>query len=143
MFTDIDPWPLVCEQLEKEIAAHSATVFKASDATVLYETPFMPKQSSKPLTNPDNVVLFTEARREQRASFDEQLQQEAQRKEEEEIKRKALREIQEKKELVEYRKSLVHKAQPIKCYTGVVVAPSDKPVTTPISPVFHTDKRVR
>ena len=131
-------------QLEDEVKmAKHALEFRARDASVLYKRPFLPHPSHKPLTNPENVVLSTEVRSSQRAVFDERLQEEAQHREEENLRRKALREIQEANELTEYRKSLVHKAQPIKQYTGMNVVRGDKPVTQPISPHFHTDSRMR
>ena len=131
-------------QLHNEVMkAKEDLEFKASEASVLYERPFLPRQSYKPLTNPEDIVLSTEVRSSQRAEFNEKLQEEAQHREEENLRRKALREIQEVKEITEYRKSLVHKAQPIKQYTGVTVARSDKPITQPISPHFHTDSRMR
>lgn len=132
------------QQLDREESeARAATVFKASEATVLYEIPFMPHQSDKPVTNPDEFTLNTEVRSTQRAAFDENLQKETKRKEEDNLIRRALHEIQEKKELSDYRKSLVHKAQPIKQYSMVKVTHSDKLPTKPISPIFQLDKRVR
>lgn len=102
----------------------------------------MPHQSEKKLTNTDNFTLNTELRSSQRATFDEKLQKEAKRKEEEDLQRKALHEIQEKSKLKEYRKSLVHKAGPVKHHPVVNIVHGDKPLTEPVSPYFHTDKRL-
>ncbi len=97
----------------------------------------------KPLTNVEEFTLNTELRSSQRAAFDEKLQKEAKRMEEENLQRKALHEIQEKTELKEYRKKLVHKAGPVKHYSRVNVVQSEKTLTTPVSPHLHTDKRLK
>lgn len=110
---------------------------------MLHERPFIPHQSKKPLTDIDKFTLNTELRSSQRATFDEKLQMEAKKKEEEDFQRRALHEIQEKSELKEYRKTLVHKAGPVKQYPAVNIITGDRPLTAPRSPHFHTDKRLR
>ena len=130
--------------MEKESEkAKEAAEFKAHDAKVLYTKPFQPQQSKRPLTDTDDVILSTEVRGRQRAVYDANLQLEALKKENDNLRRKALREIQEKREVTEYRKTLVHKAQPINEYAPVVIHPSDKLPTLPISPHFRTESRLR
>lgn len=130
--------------MEKESEkVKEAAEFKAHDAKVLYTKPFQPQQSNKPLTDTDDFILRTEIRGRQRSVYNAQQQLEALKKEQDNLKRKALREIQEKREMTVYRKTLVHKAQPINEYTPVVIHPSDKLPTQPISPHFRTENRLR
>lgn len=130
--------------MEKEIEkAKEATEFKAHDAKVLYTKPFQPHHSTKVVTDTDNFVLNTEVRGKQRTIYNAKLQQEALKQEQANLRRRALREIQEKKELSKFRETLVHKAQPVNKYPSVTVLPSGKGPTEPVSPYFHTDSRLR
>lgn len=114
--------------------------FKARDASVLYSKPFSPEKSTKPLTRVDNVVLHSQLRSGLRAKYEAARQGRADLLLEENLQRRALREAEEAKEVAKYRKGLVHKAQPIGRYAPVVVKPSQKPVTQPISPHFEVDR---
>ena len=61
----------------------------------------------------------------------------------ENLQRRALREAEEAKEITTYRKNLVHKAKPINQYAPIIIKPSTKPVTEPVSPNFEVDKVLR
>lgn len=121
---------------EKQDAAN----FKAKDASIVYAKPFAPEKSTKPLTHVENVVLRSELRSSQRAKYEADKQERTNFLEVENLQRRALREARETKEIAGYRKSLVHKAQPIGQYRRVVIKPSDRPVTQPISPHFEVDR---
>ena len=97
----------------------------------------------KPLLTVDNVVLHSEIRSEQRAKYDTKRMREDYERMTENLQRRALRAAEESKELTEYRKKLVHKAQPIHHYAPLVVKACDRPITLPKSPHFLTDDRIR
>lgn len=115
--------------------------FKAKDASILYSKPFMAEKSSKPLTRVENIILHSSVRSSQRAEFEAIKKRKSHFVEVENLQRRALREAEEAKEIAQYRKSLVHKARPIQHYAPIVIKPSDRPVTNPISPHFKTDAR--
>jgi len=54
-----------------------------------------------------------------------------------------IKNAEEREELERLRRDAVHKAQPIKHYKTMDVKPSVKPLTTPMSPHFKTDTRLR
>lgn len=117
--------------------------FRAQGTSVLYKKPFMPKKPNRPLTSIDNFHLHTELRSEKRAKFDADRFRKEREIEVENLKRRALRDAEEAKEISKLRKTLVHKAQPIHHYEPVVVHTSDIPITVPVSPRFLTDERLR
>ena len=103
----------------------------------------MPKKSSKPLATIDNFQLHTELRSEKRFKFDAERYHKEREIETENLRRSALREAKEARDIAQYRKFLVHKAQPIHRYEPIVIHGSDRPATEPISPHFLTDERLR
>lgn len=117
--------------------------FKANPASVLEKEPFVPQKVVRPLLTVNNVMLHSEVRSEQRAKFDAKRMREEYEKMTENLQRRALRAKEESKELAEYRKQLVHKAQPVHHYAPIAIRPSERPFTQPISPHFHTDDRLR
>jgi targeting protein for Xklp2 len=86
------------------------------------------------------MVLHSEVRSNQRAKYESEKKQRVFTLEVENLQRRALREAEEAKEIAKLRRSLVHKAQPIAHYAPVIVKPSDRPVTQPMSPHFEVDK---
>ncbi|KAJ3110054.1 Protein tpx2 [Phlyctochytrium bullatum] len=98
--------------------------------------PFEPKKSEKPPTEPENIVLQSAVRAEERRAFDEARQ----RKEYmiEEMKRQAQEQLQkrEEEEIKRIRSLQVHKAQPIREYKPVVIQSSSRKLTRPASPMF-------
>ena len=108
--------------------------------SVLYTKPFVPERSTRPLTRVENVILHSEQRSNQRAKFEAEKQKRTHLLEMENLQRRTLREAKEAKEIAEYRRSLVHKAMPVGHYAPLLIKPSDKPVTEPISPHFETDR---
>ena len=71
------------ERLEQQRAKH----FRAQPLP--HDEPFVPKRSDRPLTEVDDVVLFTEMRSEERRAFEEMLKQkeEMEQRERERMKR--------------------------------------------------------
>lgn len=86
------------------------------------------------------MVLHSEARSNQRAKFELEKRKRANYLEVENLQRRALREAKEAKEIAHYRKNLVHKAQPIGHYAPIIIKPSDRAITQPISPHFETER---
>ena len=82
-------------------------------------------------------------RHEQRAVYEAEKQQREQAREQENKERQALKAAEEEKELIEYRKDLVHKAQSVHQYGPIEIKPSTKSLTCPKAPVFHSDSRLR
>ena len=105
--------------------------------------PFLPKKSTKPLTQTADVKLHSGERALKRREFDEHLKQkeremaELQRKQAEEQRRR------EEEEIRELRKQLVPKARPIMHYAPVQVKPAEKKLTVPVSPALQTNLRSR
>jgi targeting protein for Xklp2 len=111
--------------------------FRAKEATVLYKLPFIAAKPNRPMTEVSNFVLHTEMRSKQRAKFDTELEQQEQRREQENRERQAITEAEKAKKMAAMRRSMVHKALPISHYTSTVIKPSSKPLTAPHSPHFH------
>lgn len=135
---------IIHQQIEEE-AKNSKEIaeFKAKSATVLQRAPFAPHKPIRPLLSVDNIVLHSELRSEQRAKYDAKRAREEYERMTENLQRRALRAAEESKELIDYRKKLVHKAQPIHQYAPLIVKPCDRPITMPKSPHFLTDERIR
>lgn len=110
---------------------------------MLQKEPFIPQIPLRPLLTVDNFVLHSDVRSEQRAKYDAKRAREEYERMTENLQRRALRAAEESKELAEYRKKLVHKAQPIHQYAPVIIKPGERPITLPKSPHFRTDDRLR
>ncbi|KAK9500417.1 hypothetical protein O3M35_001688 [Rhynocoris fuscipes] len=87
--------------------------FKAKFPSVLYKDPFIPQKPERPVLQPAKFELNTEKRARDRQEFEKELKLKEERWEEEKKQVMALLEQQEKEELAELRKKLVHKAQPV------------------------------
>ncbi|PSN33677.1 hypothetical protein C0J52_18988 [Blattella germanica] len=105
---------------EEERLLQEMAEFKAQPATVIYESPFEPKKSSRPLTKVVPIKLNTEIRAKEREDFDR--------------KRNEMQQKQEEEEIARLRKETVHKALPFKRTKPPVIQSSDKPLTNPIAP---------
>jgi len=129
---------------EKRRREREQAEFKAKKnvSNILYSKPFVPVKKRKPLVRVDNFVLHTEMRRQERSKYDSQRRNRSYLLEMENLQRRALREADEAKEMVEYRKTLVHKALPIAPPAPVVIKSVAMP-TVPISPKFETDRVLR
>ena len=88
--------------------------FKATKnvSAILYNKPFNPEKSRHPLTCVDNFVLHSELRSTQRMKYDSEKRQKYSLLEEKNLQRRPLKEISEAKEVVEFRKTLVHRTKP-------------------------------
>lgn len=117
--------------------------FKATDNKAVYSKPFVPEISSRPLLEVDNFVLSTEQRSQQRAIYDKEKKERDQKKAEEMAVKQMEEEEVQRKQMAEYRRSLQHRAQPIKHYKPVEVNYGDKPLTTPLTPTLITSQRRR
>ncbi|XP_022108110.1 targeting protein for Xklp2 homolog [Acanthaster planci] len=131
------------KKIEEEIkeCKRMASAFKAKPANILYEEPFVPEKSAKPMTDISNFTLNTERRAEGRkeyeqAKFERQLAQEAALSQREAEKEEELRQ-----EMTRQRAEAVHRAQPVRHYKAVEVLPSSKPLTQPHTPKFSNRTR--
>jgi len=98
------------------------------------------KSSKFFLTKPKPFKLSTEVRAEERKVLDFKRRKDEMIKEKER-ERELERERKEKEaELLRYRQSLVHKAQPIKQYRKVEIKRSDKMLTMPESPLLTSNR---
>jgi len=130
--TRLNKWQ---EDLKKELEEQrKAANFKANEAKVLHQAPFMPKPSDKPLSELSNFTLHSDRRAEEREKYEkERLKREVdldQARREGELRRKQ----EEQEEVARLRRQAVHKAQPVKGYKPIQVKPSEKPLTHPVSP---------
>ena len=118
-------------QRERELAH-----FKAKDARVLSERPFMAKRSDRSPVRPMDLNLRTERRSEHRKQFDQQLKEKD--AEMEALKKQELEKLEkrEQEQVEKQRNATVHKANPVRCYKNVDIRPSDRPVTLPKTPNF-------
>ena len=126
---------------EKRQQEKEQTEFKAKKkvSSILYGKPFVPEKRRKPLVRVDNFVLHTDLRSQKRHKYDSQRRHRSYLLEMENLQRRALREAEDAKEIVEYRKTLVHKPLPIAPPAPVVIKSVAMP-TVPISPKFETDR---
>ena len=108
--------------------------------------PFIPKKSTKPLTQHHPIPLTADIRVEKRREFDRHIKERGEAEMLQCIEQAELRSRSEKREIRALRKELVHKAQPIKRYAPLIIRPSERPLTTPISPplltLIRTGKRI-
>lgn len=102
----------------------------------MYKPPFVAAKADRPMTEVSNVLLYTSVRSEQRAKFDTEREGRERAQEQENRERQALAEAEEAKKVVQLRRSMVHKALPIRRYTPTVVLPSSRPLTAAHSPHF-------
>ncbi|KAL4234469.1 Protein tpx2 [Mactra antiquata] len=129
------------EELHQQI---EKTRFKAKDAHVLEQEPFIPHKENKHTTADISEFEFNTAKRLVKRDVYETHKKAKQdavdniRKQEQKMK-----EAEERAEMERLRKEAVHKAQPIKRYRNVEVRPSDRPLTHPMTPKFSTDTRLR
>ena len=125
-------------QFQKEKREAEFKAKKAPD--LLYTKPFSPEKSTRPPTRVDNFVLHSEARSHQRDQYEAEREKRVKIVEAENLRRRALRDAGDAKELADYRKTLVHKANPVQHYAPLVIKPSDKTITEPRSPHFKIDQ---
>ena len=116
------------------------TVFKAHPSNVVYNAPFIPKKSLKPCTEFEEFDLNTERRREAR-EINEMAKKEQERvAEAEALQKEKEREEEERINLIQLRKQLVHKPNPIRKFKAIKVQPSQQPLTIPESPAWSERK---
>lgn len=133
------------KKMEEELneQRHQASKFKAKQATVLYEEPFVPQKSTRPLTDVSDFRLNTERRSVQRHDFEEKkhVRDANLRVADEERHRQS--EEEEREAIARLRKEMEHKANPIRKFARMELLPSDRPLTQPESPHFETNMRLR
>ena len=122
------------EDLQRQ---REAANFKAKPAAILEKEPFRPRPSEKPLAVPEEVELHSDRRAVERHDF--QLRKKQMEAENEAMKKHMdqVKEHERQEEIKVLRQQAIHKAQPIRHYKPVTIAPSDKPLTNPKSPNFH------
>jgi targeting protein for Xklp2 len=121
---------------EMKVNAIEAAQFKATESKSVYCEPVLPPKITRPLTEVNSFDLQTEVRAGLRAEFEEGKKVREREKMEIEEEREMLRKKEEEEELKRLRKTLVHKAQPIHQYDPVIIQPSTKPLTMPVSPLL-------
>ena len=109
-------------------------VFKAHPSNIIYNAPFVPKKSLKPCTEFEEFNLNTEKRREAREIYEMAKKEQTIAAEAEALQREKEREEEERLNLIQLRKQLVHKPNPIRKFKALKVQPSQQPLTVPESP---------
>lgn len=133
-------------QLEEEQKQQKeATCFKAQPNNITSQEPFIPKKENKKLTEDlsgslvqEPFQLATERRAKEWQELEKKMAEAKAQKAQQLEEIRQQEEEQEKEELARIRKTLVHKANPIRKYQGVEIKSSDKPLTVPVSPKFST-----
>ena len=127
------------KQMKEEEEKENLRRFKA--APLANNEVFVPKKSTKPLTQYEEPKFKLEERLAQRHKFDEEIRKKEQKLKEEKENQEQAKKEQELREISELRKKLVHKATPIRVLPGITIAPSKRPLTEPKSPKFATRRR--
>lgn len=133
-------------QLEEELKQQKeAACFKARPNTVTSQEPFVPKKEKRPAAEDlsGSVVqepfqLATEKRAKERQELEKRMAEVEALKLQQLEEARQQEEEQKKEELIQLRKELVHKANPIRKYQSVEIKSSDQPLTVPVSPKFST-----
>lgn len=131
------------QKLQQEVEGERMKrVFKARPTNVLYSAPFLPDKSfSKPNTKIEEFTMNSDKRAKEREIYEmHKVEREL---EEEEIRRQLEkeREEEEKINIKNLRKQLVHKPNPIRKYRAVEIKQSGKELTNPQSPEWQSKKR--
>ena len=130
------------ESLAQELVEQKrAMLFKAGEAKVIKAPPFVPKLAEKSLTEAVGPTFHTDRRAEEREIFEQvRREKEAQREE----ARRQLEEQQakeEQEEVTRLRRLTIHRAQPVKTVKPLVLQPSARPLTRPVSPLLGNKGR--
>lgn len=125
--------------LDEEQMAFSS--FKARPNLVTDRPGFIAQKSEKPLTDPDEVVLASEARCAVRKPFDEEQMAKALEAAALEQQKKLADEKRVAEEIQQLRKSLIHQPLPIMKPNPIEIKPSTQPLTEPSSPMLLTKRR--
>jgi len=132
---------------EKEIERERqmAQGVKAREATVLSKKPFLPIGSDREPVRPIDSHLRTELRSEERRQYEQRLKE---KEAEMEASRQQEFERQEQArmlELTRQRDATITRAQPIRHFKPIEIAPSNQPLTVPQTPKFSEKhaKRIR
>ncbi|KAJ2356361.1 Protein tpx2, partial [Coemansia sp. RSA 2610] len=97
--------------------------------------------STLPLTEIEEILLWTELRSEERHAYDEDRAERERIREEVLARKRQEEERREEEEIKRLRKLLVHKAQPVRHYKPTVINPSDRPLTVPKTPKWNVRTR--
>ncbi|KAJ2550293.1 hypothetical protein EV175_004126 [Coemansia sp. RSA 1933] len=125
----------LCERLEElESRQRERLLFKAQPIPHSLDHPFVPKQSTIPLTSIEEILLHTELRGEERREYDDDRKERERIREEVLARKRQEEERREDEEIKMLRKMLVHKAQPVRRYKPLAIKPSDRQPTVPKTP---------
>ncbi|OZJ03154.1 hypothetical protein BZG36_03894 [Bifiguratus adelaidae] len=129
----------------------AARIMRAKPVPKSIDKPFVPLKSDKPLTSSYDVHLLSADRAVHRQIFEEHLQQKEREmerlerlkrlREEASIRRCRAAQKEEQEKLSALRQTLVHHPQPLLKGHPIVIKPSTKPLTVPVSPKWHTMMR--
>ena len=117
--------------------------FKAQSADVVKKEPFHPITGMTSPTNAVNITLHSELRAKQRAEFECTKEEKERSKAEEVSKLERERQLEEEEQMRILRKTLVHKASPIRTFKSLEILPSNVPVTVPKAPSLLVAQRAK
>nr|E2RYF8.1 RecName: Full=Targeting protein for Xklp2 homolog; Short=TPX2 homolog; AltName: Full=Microtubule-associated protein TPX2 homolog [Patiria pectinifera]BAJ24842.1 microtubule-associated protein homolog-like [Patiria pectinifera] len=131
------------KKMEEEIrdCKRMANAFKAKPANILYEEPFVPEKSTKPMTDISNFSLNTERRAEDRKGYEQAKYERQLAQDTAQAQREAEKEEELRQQISKQRADSIHKAKPVRHYKAVEVLPSTKPLTQPKTPKFSDRTR--
>ncbi len=126
------------ESVEEDLKRQreAAALFKAKEAKILEQKPFVPAKSEKPLSEVSNFELNSERRARDREQFEMSKRNREAEMESYKMQLADRKRQEEEEDIRRMRREAVHKAQPVKHYKPVHILPSDKPLTEPQSPHF-------
>ncbi|XP_061429295.1 targeting protein for Xklp2-like isoform X2 [Lethenteron reissneri] len=121
---------------EEEEQKKEHATFRARPCRVTTTAPFVAQRHNRILARVENVELNTVRRARERAEYDAQLAE--QRRQNEAAWELRLQEQaeEERQMILQQRKEVVHKANPVRHYKAVVIQQSSRPLTNPRSPCF-------
>ncbi|KAJ8330610.1 hypothetical protein O5D80_001133 [Batrachochytrium dendrobatidis] len=103
--------------------------------------PFVPKKSSLPLTEIQEIVLHTDIRAEERGAYEDQRRQREQEEAQVLAQQDTLRKKRDQQEIRQLRQRQTHRAQPIRHFNSVQILPSSKKLTEPCSPAIGNKRK--
>nr|XP_032830322.1 targeting protein for Xklp2-like isoform X1 [Petromyzon marinus] len=120
---------------EEQMKEHAT--FRARPCRVTTTAPFVAQRHPRILTSGvENVELNTVRRARERAEYDAQLAEQRRLNEAAWEQRLQEQAEAERQMILQQRKEVVHKANPVRHYKGVVIQQSSRPLTNPRSPCF-------
>jgi len=127
--------------VDKEVQETLTKINSFKARPVPRSEPFMVKKSTQPLTEISDFMLNTDRRSVERRTFELKKAEQERQLMELKMNQEKERQEEEQKEILELRKKLVFKAQPIPKTKPMEIKPSQEKLTEPQSPFLLTKKR--